>query len=424
MRRRLRVWGDALLLAFALVAIAAASTVAYAARPPNNALSATRIPTDEEKTAFILEVMRGGGIPGLQAVVVKDGKVIWHRSYGYSVLAQPGPRTPMRDDSLLFSASVAKMITVTAVMQQVEKGRISLDDDISKYVPFTLRNPKWPDVPITWRMLLTHTSSVDVDQSVEDSVYFYGSDSPVSLEEYVEGMFIPGGRYFRPDSFRPGKPGTERIYSDAGFDLVGYALARVVKQPFAEYVHDAILVPLRMKESAYSLRKIPADKLAVGYGRTLRDDGRWAFASARVAFAHLPDGRTVLEDQMGIPDPPTGGLYTSATQFAQLLLMFLNHGTLDGAKVLEPSSVDLLTTHTGYFSIFGYQQGLALMGTRDLDDHLVWGHDGQDRGYCTAAYFDRESGVGVVAFANANRDDELLSRRLVDLDMHMLDWFK
>ena len=309
-------------------------------------------------------------------------------------------------------------------MQQVEKGRISLDDDINKYIPFSVRNPKWPDVPITWRMLLTHTSSIDVDQSIEDSVYSYGGDSPVQLEQYVEGMFVPGGRYFRADSFRAGKPGTERIYSDNAFDLVGYALARVVKQPFAAYVHDAILVPLQMKESAYSLRKIPADKLAVGYGRTLRGDGKWDFASARVAFAHLPDGRTVMDDQMGIPDSPSGGLYTSATQFSRLLLMFLNHGTLDGAKVLEPSSVELLTTHTGYFSIYGYQQGLALMGTRDLDDHLVWGHDGQDRGYCTAAYFDRDSGVGVVTFANANRDDELLSRRLVDLDMHLLDWFK
>ena len=96
------------------VFFAVGQTAAAFAADPNGALSATRIPSDADKSAFILETMQGGGIPGLQTIVVKNGKVVWRRSYGYSVLARPGPLAPMRDDSLLFSASVAKMITVTA----------------------------------------------------------------------------------------------------------------------------------------------------------------------------------------------------------------------------------------------------------------------------------------------------------------------
>jgi hypothetical protein len=93
-------------------------------------------------------------------------------------------------------------------------------------------------------------------------------------------------------------------------------------------------------------------------------------------------------------------------------------------KVLEPASVDSMLTFSGHYSIYGYQQGLSLFAGRNLDDQPVWGHDGEDRGFVTAVFFDRATGVGAVSFANANRDDYLLSRRLVDLDLHMMDWFK
>lgn len=368
--------------------------------------------------------MKDAGIPGLQTVVVKNSHIVWQKSYGQAVLAQPGPPTPMRDDSILFACSIGKIVTAVAVMQQVEKGRLSLDDDINGYVPFVVRNPKWPNVPITWRMLLTHTSSINDAEDVQEAVYVYGAASPIRFEEYVEGTFKPGGIYNRPDSYLHGKPGTERIYSNNGIDLAGYAVARLAHQPFTTYVNQAIMSPLGMKETSYSLADLPSNKLAVGYGRTSAPNDHYVFAPNRVAFGHLPAGRSVMDEQMGLPDAPSGTLYTSAVQFARLVMMLLNRGTLDGVKILEPPSVDLLLTHSGYWSIYGYQQGLVFFGTRDLDDRLVWGHDGHDRGYCTAVFFDREKGVGAIAFANANRDDFLLSRRLVDLDLHMMDWFK
>ena len=379
---------------------------------------------DAERDTFVQQMMKSAGIPGLQTVVVSNSRVLWQKSYGQAVLAQPGPPTPMQDDSVLFTCSIAKILTAVAVMQQVEKGRLSLDDDINGYVPFVVRNPKWPDAPITWRMLLTHTSSINDDPDVQESLYIYGADSQTTLDEYVEGTFKSGGVYNRTDSYLAGKPGAERIYSNNAIDLVGYALARLVHQPFTTYLTQAVITPLGMKETFFSLRDLPVSKVAVGYGRTLAADGHYVFAPNRVAFAHLPAGRSVMEEQMGFPDPPSGAVYSSAIQFSRLVMMLLNRGSLDGVKILEPASVDLLLTHSGYWSIYGYQQGLVLFAQRNLDDHLVWGHDGEDRGYITAVFFDREKGVGAVAFANANRDDFLLSRRLVDLDMHMMDWFK
>ena len=224
---------------------------------------------DAERDDFVREMMKSAGIPGVQTVVVKNNRIVWQKSYGQAVLAQPGPARPMRDDSILYTASIGKMLTAIAVMQQVEKGRLSLDDDINAYVPFVVRNPKWPDVPITWRMLLTHTSSINDAEDVQEALYVYGAASPITFEEYVEDTFKPGGLYNRPDSYLAGKPGTERIYSSNGLDLAGYAIARLVHQPFTTYVNQAILTPLGIKESSYSLADLPASKLAVGYGRTL-----------------------------------------------------------------------------------------------------------------------------------------------------------
>jgi len=389
-----------------------------------NAQSVSRDSINAERDAFVQQIMKEAGIPGLQTVVVKDSRIVWHKSYGQAVLTQPGPPTPMQDDSIFFTCSIGKILTVVAVMQQVEKGRISLDDDINSYVPFVVRNPKWPSVPISWRMLLTHTSSINDAPDVQEAIYTYGADSHVTLDQYVEGTFKPGGIYNRPDSYLASKPGSERIYSNNAVDLAGYALARLTHEPFTSYVNRAIVSPLRMSETSYSLSDLPVSKLAVGYGRTLDSEGHYVFATNRVAFGHLPAGRSVMEEQFGAPDPPSGTLYTSAIQFSRLAMMLLNRGSLDGVKILEPASVDLLLTHSGYWSLYGYQQGLVLFSTRDLNDHEVWGHDGEDRGYITAVFLDREKGVGAVAFGNADRDDFFLSRRLVDLDLHMMDWFK
>jgi CubicO group peptidase (beta-lactamase class C family) len=124
---------------------------------------------------------------------------------------------------------------------------LSLDDDINAYVSFVVRNPKWPDVPITWRMLLTHASSINDAEDVQEALYVYGIASPITCEEYVDGTFKPGGIYNRADSYLAGKPGTERIYSNNGLDLAGYAIARLVHQPFTTYANQAILSPLGIK---------------------------------------------------------------------------------------------------------------------------------------------------------------------------------
>jgi len=330
----------------------------------------------------------------------------------------------MREDDLLYTCSIGKMITAVVAMQQVERGRLSLDDDIDASLPFAVRNPKWPDVPITWRMLLTHTSSLQDDEKILDSLYFYGRDYDVTPEASVEETFKPGGRYAGGSWFLAGRPGTERVYCNQAMNVVAYALQRRLGEPFLAYATREILRPLGMRDSGYIFGQLPAARRAVGYGRVIDRSGGWTYSPDRVSFSHLEPSASLLENLYSSPSLGDGGLYTNAREFSRFVAMMINGGSLDGVTILRPESVGLLLTPSGFWSVYGFQQGLVLMATRDLEDDLVWGHDGLDRGFCASAYFKRETKTGVVALANANTFEQTLSRRLLDLNTHLLSWFR
>jgi CubicO group peptidase (beta-lactamase class C family) len=376
------------------------------------------------KDGFIQELMKDEGIPGLEVVMVKQDKVVFLRSYGDAVLDVPGPRRPMRDDDRILTASTAKLCVTIAAMQQFEKGKFGLDDDINRSLPFKVRNPSWPDIPITWRMLLTHTSSIDENDEVYRSLYYWGKDHPLSFDDYVKARFVPGGKYASYKLFRSGKPGSERFYSDDGFSLLAFALEQITHEPFDVYVKREIWSPLKMHESSYSLVGLSAEHLSVGYGAERKSDGSFSFVPAKVFWGHESAEGTVMDHQYSYPDYPTGRIYTTARDYARLLLMFLNNGAVDGVRILSPASVDMIFTPSGYRNLDGWQQGIGVNGPLDLRGKQLWGHDGQGEGTASAFYINRRAGLGAFAIANANYADSSLNYSLVDLDMHLMSWFE
>jgi CubicO group peptidase (beta-lactamase class C family) len=369
--------------------------------------------------------MTVAGMPGLQVAVVRRDGIVWHGSYGSSVLNPPGPLRPMRDDSILLIGSASKLLVPIAVMQQVERGRVSLDDDIDKSVPFPVRNPRWPGVPITWRMLLTHTSSLAGEDDVDvDLIDNYGKDSSVAFDDYVKNSFEERGRYYTPKRFRPGRPGTERIYSDDGISLAAFALERVVHQSFDAYVNNEILQPLKMQDTSYFLAGRQPGRLAVSYGVERNVDGHDTYIPSRAFWDHQSSSGSVMDHQLSFPDYPSGRIYTTASDYARLMMMFLNDGTLDGARILSPSSVTTMLTWSGFWNVDGWRQGLGVAGPKDLRGRQVWGHDGQERGYASAFYFSPAARVGALAFSNGNYKDFTMNYQLLDLDLHLMSCFE
>jgi CubicO group peptidase (beta-lactamase class C family) len=406
------------------VASMAVSLTAIAAQPVKQADSARAL-SDAERDSFIQMAMRSGGLPGLQAIVVRDNRIVWAKSYGCAVLGEPGPRRAMENDSILFSASIAKLLVTVAVLQQLDKGRLALDEDINKYVSFSVRNPAWPDVPITWRMLLTHTSSLNEEEDERaSSTLSYGKDPQANLAETVEQSLAPGGLRYWSGRWRPGKPGSERIYSSDGFSLAALALQSVMLEPLDRYVSHAILKPLGMDSTSYWVAALPISRLTVGYASLRNKDGSYRFVPAKTYWAHGAAGGGALAQQMTCADYPSGCAHTSARDFAQLMLMLLNRGTANGVKILEPSSVQLMMTQSGFRNLDGWAQGLGLNGPSDLHGRQLWGHDGADRGASTAFYFDPKAGIGAIAFSNGNDPDFSLSYGVNDIVEHLISWFE
>ena len=111
-------------------------------------------PTFDLKIKLLMKV---GHMPSLSACIIKNNGIVWSKGYGFYDIMH---RKKACDDTIYMIGSISKSVTATALMQLYEQGLFDLDDDVSDYLPFTLRNPKYPDVPITFRMLLAHQSSL------------------------------------------------------------------------------------------------------------------------------------------------------------------------------------------------------------------------------------------------------------------------
>jgi CubicO group peptidase (beta-lactamase class C family) len=128
-------------------------------------------------------------VPGLAACILNGNKITWRNGYGMANIAKQIPFSP--DQTLFQIASVTKIITATAIMQLRDKGPLRLDDDVTTFLTFSVRNPNHPDRQITFRSLLKHTSSISDSEAIYSMCA--PGDPTVSLEEMVTQYFTPKG---------------------------------------------------------------------------------------------------------------------------------------------------------------------------------------------------------------------------------------
>ncbi|HEX2995253.1 MAG TPA: serine hydrolase domain-containing protein [Anaerolineales bacterium] len=336
-------------------------------------------PADME--AAITQEMQSGKVPGAALLIIRDGKIESAKGYG---LADPETGRAVTPDTLFTIASISKTMTATALMTLNEQGKFELDDDVNKYLPFEVRNPNFPDKPITIRMLLTHTSSIK-DSDVYNEYYTLRQepvlpDSPVALGDYLKDYLTPNGKlYSAKDNFLEDAPGTKYEYSNTGFGLVGYLVERISGMPFSEYCKQAVFEPLGMEHTAWYFKDVNTDLMAVpyGYNEFLRQPKRYGF--------------------YGYPTYPDGALKTSVNEFARFMFVFINEGkTMDGKVFLQPETVkEMLTLHKFPGMSEGESVGLAWHF-----DGSDYNHSGGDPGISTLAYFNPDTDLGGIFFSN------------------------
>ncbi len=313
--------------------------------------------------------------PGLSAAIVKNGQVVCTAVAGMADTTKNIPVTP---DTDFLWASVSKTVTVTALMELFDQGKFKLDDDINKYLPFKVSIPSCPNTPITFRELLTHTSSIkDNNLSVGDNVdNSVPGDSPILLADFVKGYLTPGGTYYkRKKNFKKSCPGTVSDYSNIGITLAGYLVEVLSGQSFCQYTQNNVFTPLDMPNSSFKLAGLNQSLIA------------------------LPNGNGIL---YGEPDYPAGMLRTTPTLLGHLLIMYMQGGQYNGKQILKSTTVQrILTSQTalGSASSNGITQGLVWY-TVNTFGPITWGHDGDDNGAASNMFFDPTTHTGVLMVSN------------------------
>src|SRR5699024_9896559 len=137
---------------------------------------------------------------------VKDGKIVYEDNFGYSDLEN---KTPLKEGDLFRIASISKSFTSSSLMQLVEEGKLSLDDEVSDLIGFEIRNPKYPDTPITLKMILNHSSSLNDSQG-----YF------------TLNTINPDSTDTTQKSYNDYEPGTQYEYCNLNYNLAGTILEK------------------------------------------------------------------------------------------------------------------------------------------------------------------------------------------------------
>jgi CubicO group peptidase (beta-lactamase class C family) len=338
-------------------------------------------PLPADFDSAVAQEMRAAKVPGAAILIIQGGQVGSVKAYG---LADVQSGRAVYPDTLFTIASISKTVTATALMTLYEQGKFDLDADINPYLPFTVRNPNFPDAPITFRMLLSHTSSIQ-DSDVYDKYYTLNQkpvlpDSPIALGEYLRDYLSADGKlYSAKDNFLADAPGTKYTYSNTAFGLVGYLTERISGMPFAEYCKQAVFEPLGMEHTAWYFKDVDTEGMAVpySYNNLLRVPKRIGFYS--------------------YPTYPDGALKTSVQEYARFLSVFINEGrTFEGKIFLRPQTVrEMLSLH--HFAGMDSNLSIGLAWHFEVDAYM---HDGGDPGISTFTYFNPDTDQGIIFFSN------------------------
>lgn len=333
-------------------------------------------PSDNELSFLINNWIQQTDVPAVVACAVKGEEVIWMDAFGYANIANQMEATV---DTPFMLASVSKTFTGTALVQLYEQGYFEIHDDVNDYLPFEVVNPNHPEQAITFRQLLTHSSSIKDNWDV---MPYCDGDCTTALADFMEGYFTPGSPDYNANAnFYNYAPSTQYNYSNIGATLIGYLVEVISAQPFDLYCEENIFGPLCMYDTHWFLNQFDdPSEIATPYG--------WS------------GGGYQPEEHYGYPDYPDGQLRSSIRNMANWLLAFTNEGQFSDGSIL---SQDL--TGEGFSVQYGADQGYIWYSFQ-LDGDLVWGHNGGDLGVTTDIIINPQEEIGVAVVTNGEEDLE------------------
>ena len=340
-------------------------------------------PTNAVLDRLVTTQMAEAGIMGLGAAVIVNRQVVWMRGYGFADWRRTRPFTPR---TIMNVGSVTKPFVGVAMMRAVHEGRLSLDEDINRDLPFRVVNPYHPDARITLRHLATHCSGITDRWDVYSTTYHYGGDSPEPLGRYLEQYLARDGKHYSRENFLDATPGARRDYSNIGAALAGYIVERAFGEPLNVYTRTHIFTPLRMTGTGWFLSEVD-------------------LANHSTLFVSQ-NGHVIPIPHYGITTYPDGGVRTSVADRSTFFIALLNGGEYQGTRILDARmTVEMIRFQ---FTDASRPENVP---AEDGNSGLFWrtkfngsriGHGGTDSGLQTEMLSDLSMQVGVILFVNTS----------------------
>ena len=274
--------------------------------------------------------------------------------------------------------SISKTFISTAIMQLVEDKLLNIDDDVNDYLNFRVRNPEYPDTPITIRMLLNHRSSIN-DRH-------YGNLNHINPEK---------GKKWR-ECYNKYRPGTRFLYCNFNYSLLGAIIEKASSQRFFDYIDEKIIAPLDLYAS-YNLTKIDSSRLVKAYkynrdkNSFMPDASVYNYSRYKSALNNYILGQTTASFS------PSGGMKISAQDLAKYMIMHMNYGEYNGKRILSKASELEMWKPQGNDTTY------ALGFFRDktiLKGEPIFGVRGSAHGVHSIMLFSPEKKFGIVVICN------------------------
>lgn len=347
-----------------------------------------------------------GKAPNLVVFVARKGKVVYHKAFGYSNLAQ---QKKASTQDIFRIASQTKAVATVALMTLFEEGRFLLDDPVSKYIPafanakllvrYDTLNPNGGTYetralrsPITIRQLLSHTSGITYEHPLEQrpelTVPTLNSMAPVQLADVVNRLAA------RPLLHEPGSG----FYYGMNTEVVGRLVEVLGGEPLDVAIRKRVTEPLGMQDTYFYLPENKKTRLVELYSKPSETGPLTVHANDTFRMYPVAGARTYFT--------AGAGMVSTASDYGRFCQMLLNDGSFNNRRILSPQTIALMTTNQIGESLvwdrgdkFGLGLELVTLQTRYLEPAPVgsfsWGG-----AYCSDYLVDPVNELVIQTFTN------------------------
>ncbi len=335
---------------------------------------------------------------GFSVSIVDTSGIVFNRGVGYSDVSI---KEKYDKHTIQNIASISKVFIGVSLLKAQELGLLDLDDSVNKYLNFEVKNPNFPEVPITLRQLATHTSSLLDTKEYMDNCYVNKYDTPlknelkedyelyyknssasqITLSDFFNNLLNKNGKWYSDSIYSKTKPGGFYEYSNVGASLCALIIEKASKKPFTKFTEEYIFKPLNMSSTGWFFKDV-----------------------------EMTNHTKLYIDEIELPyyesnSYPDGALITSNVDLSNFLVELLR-GRLGKGKLLSTSSYnELFKSQLQEAQLKKKNFNVGLFLDKELK-HNVIGHSGGDPGTNTLMYLNTEKNTGRIMILNSDSDKE------------------